>query len=81
MQCSCMVVICQHNTDTKETKETKENTQLRTMVHNCVKNLFTPTLDKEPIEKVLRKKIPYEPLQFIRDSVRLKYVILIISLL
>jgi hypothetical protein len=51
------------------------------MVHNCVKNLFTPTLDKEPIEKVLRKKIPYEPLQFIRDSVRLKYVILIISLL
>ena len=48
------------------------------MVHNCVKNLFTPTLDKEPIEKVLRKKIPYEPLQFIRDSVRLKYVIIII---
>ena len=36
---------------------------------------------EEEIEKVLRKKIPYEPLQFIRDSVRLKYVILIISLL
>ena len=43
MQYSCMVVICQHNTDTKETKE---NTQLRTMVHNCVKNLFTSGFTK-----------------------------------
>ena len=49
MQCSCMVVICQHNTDTKETKETKENTQLRTMVHNCVKNLFTSGFTKNRV--------------------------------
>lgn len=41
-----MVVICQHNTDTKETKE---NTQLRSISYDCVKNLFTSGFTKNRV--------------------------------